>query len=144
MNNNTPESQGVKTVALALSDLAKVDVAQNATVRAKLVKFMQESLQGIGFVIDDKNMASNTVYFYLNDHSSDIALALFDINGLEISAGSACSSGAAKPSAVLLQMGLNATAKNGLRLSMGFAVNEETLNKVTTRLESVFNKLRQS
>lgn len=144
LRSGTENTQGVKTVALALSDLVKVDVAKNALMRNKLVLFMQEKLKDIGAVVDDKKMASNTIYFYLNNHSSDIALALFDINGLEISAGSACSSGAAKPSAVLIQMGLNATAKNGLRLSMGFDVNEETLNKITTRLESVFNKLRVS
>lgn len=142
LRSGTENTQGVKSVALALSDLIKVDVAKNTKARERLVKFMRSQLEGIGSVVDDKNMASNTIYFYLQDLSSDIALALFDINGLEISAGSACSSGAAKPSAVLLQMGLNSTAKNGLRLSMGFAVNEETLNKVESRLESVFNKLR--
>lgn len=142
LRSGTENTQGVKSVALALSDLIKVDVSENAKARTRLVRFMRSQLEGIGHVIDDKNMASNTIYFYLQELSSDIALALFDINGLEISAGSACSSGAAKPSAVLLQMGLNSTAKNGLRLSMGFAVNEEVLNKVESRLESVFNKLR--
>lgn len=142
LRSGTENIQGVKSVALALNDLIQVDVAKNAMARARLLRFMRSQLEGIGAVVDDKNMASNTIYFYLQGLSSDIALALFDINGLEISAGSACSSGAAKPSAVLLQMGLNSTAKNGLRLSMGFAVNEETLNKVETRLESVFNKLR--
>jgi cysteine desulfurase len=142
LRSGTENTQGVKSVALALSDLIKVDVEKTAKARDRLLRFIRHQLEGIGHVIDDKNMASNTIYFYLQDLSSDIALALFDINGLEISAGSACSSGAAKPSAVLLQMGLNSTAKNGLRLSMGFSVNEETLNKVESRLESVFNKLR--
>jgi cysteine desulfurase len=142
LRSGTENIQGVKSTALALSDLLKVDVLKNAEMRTKLLTFMQEKLSGIGAVINNEKMATNTIYFYLNDHPSDIALALFDVHGLEISAGSACSSGAAKPSAVLLQMGLNAAAKNGLRLSMGFAVNQETLNKIISRLESVFNKLQ--
>lgn len=142
LRSGTENTQGVKSVSLALTDLLKVQVSETMKMRAKLLSFMQEKIQGIGVVVDDKYMASNTIYFYLNDHPSDIALALFDINGLEISAGSACSSGTAKPGSVLLQMGQIATAKNGLRLSMGFSIDEETLYKIQTRLEAVFNKLR--
>lgn len=142
LRSGTENTQGIKSVALALTDLLYVDVPETSLMRERLVHFMKTELNGIGEVFDDKNVASNTVYFYLNKLSSDIALALFDINGIEISAGSACSSGAAKDSPVLLQRGLTAVAKNGLRLSMGFTVNEEDLNNVTARLERVFNKLR--
>ena len=142
LRSGTENAQGVRSIALALTDLLRVDVNQNALQRKNLVSFFQSELKDIGVVIDDKNMASNTIYFYLNKLSSDIALALFDIHGLEISAGSACSSGAAKNSAILLQMGLGPVAKNGLRLSMGFQVNEELLNKIKARLAPVFNKLR--
>lgn len=142
LRSGTENTQGIKSISLALSDLEKVDVAKTQNLRAKLLTFLKKELNGIGDVIDDKEMASNTIYFYLNKVSSDIALALFDINGIEISAGSACSSGAAKPSAVLLGMNLQAVAKNGLRLSMSFAASEEDLNKITDRLSPVFNKLR--
>ena len=142
LRSGTENTFGIKSTALALSDLVKTDVKKNQIMRSKLLSFMKEELKGIGEIIDDTEMAANTIYFYLNNLSSDIALALFDINGIEISAGSACSSGAAKPSAVLLQMGQTMTAKNGLRLSMGFDVNEELLNRIMSRLKPVFNKLR--
>lgn len=144
LRSGTENTQGIKSIALALTDLEKVNVESTKLIRNKLLTFMKTELIGIGEIIDDPSMASNTIYFYLNKLSSDIALALFDINGVEISAGSACSSGAAKPSAVLLGMGLQAVAKNGLRLSMSFAANEEDLNKITSRLSPIFNKLRQN
>jgi len=144
LRSGTENTQGIKSISLALSDLEKVNVSDTQKIRGKLLTYLKQELSGIGEIIDDQSMASNTIYFYLNKLSSDIALALFDINGVEISAGSACSSGAAKPSAVLMGMGLTSVAKNGLRLSMSFSANEEDLNKITTRLSPIFNKLRQN
>ncbi len=144
LRSGTENTQGIKTVALALSDLLKVDVEKTKSLREELLVFLKSELAGIGEVVSEGDMCSNTIYFYLHKLSSDIALALFDINGVEISAGSACSSGAAKPSAVLLAMGLSSVAKNGLRLSMNFASGEEDLNNIKARLAPVFNKLRQS
>jgi cysteine desulfurase len=144
LRSGTENVQGIHSIHLALTDLVKVDVNHNLEMRSKLLTFMKKELNGIGEVIDDKHMASNTIYFYLNHYSSDIALALFDVNGIEISAGSACSSGAAKASAILLHKGLQAVAKNGLRLSMGLEVSEEFLNKIEARLHPVFNKLAKS
>jgi cysteine desulfurase len=92
LRSGTENTQGIKSVALALSVLVKVNVEENSQQRAKLLSFIRSELKDIGEVIDDRLMASNTIYFYLYKLSSDIALALFDINGLEISAGSACSS----------------------------------------------------
>lgn len=144
LRSGTENVQGIKSIALALKDLTSVDVVKNSLQRKKLVVFLREELKGIGDLIDEDRMCSNTVYFYLNNLSSDIALALFDVNGIEISAGSACSSGAAKPSAVLLQMGQDKVSKNGLRLSMAFSIIEEDLNKIQSMMKPVFNKLRNS
>lgn len=142
LRSGTENVQGIKSISLALRDLLQVDVEKNSLQRKKLVAVLRQELIGIGDLIDDEKVCSNTVYFFLNKLSSDIALALFDVNGIEISAGSACSSGAAKPSAVLLQKGLDPVSKNGLRLSMAFQVDEEDLNKLTDRLRPIFNKLR--
>ena len=142
LRSGTENTQGIKSVALALSDLIKVDVLENSRQREKLLLFFEKELKDIGAIVTDRKMASNTIYFYLNNLSSDIALALFDINGIEISAGSACSSGAAKDSPVLIQKGLTEVAKNGLRLSMAFVISEGDLNKIQDRLAPVFAKLR--
>lgn len=142
--SGTENVHGIKSVGLALNDLQKVDVKKTSALRVKLLEFLNGELQGIGKVIDDSSMASNTIYFYLTKYPSDIALAVFDLQGIEISAGSACSSGAAKPSQVLLQMELSQVAKNGLRLSLPLDLNEELLNTIKERLSPVFNKLRHS
>jgi cysteine desulfurase len=144
MRSGTENPQGVKSLSLALGDLMQVDVLQTMHRRQRLEDFLKQEIQGLGSLINtpsaEKN--SNTIYFYLDQISSDIALALFDLHGLEISAGSACSSGAAKPSPLLIQLGLLAVAKNGLRLSFAFDLSEEDLNKIQQAFKQVFNKLR--
>jgi cysteine desulfurase len=142
LRSGTENIHGIQSLVLAMDDLCKVDVNKNAKQREKLLTYMKNELNGIGGVIECNKSASNTIFFYLNELSSDIALALFDVHGIEISAGSACSSGTAKDSEVLLHCGLRQVAKNALRLSMGFDNSEETLNKIFGRLRPVFNKLR--
>jgi cysteine desulfurase len=144
LRSGTENPMGVQSIALALDDLVKVDVKRLHTLRDKLVLFLQKELQGIGEVITGPSdrMNANTIYFYLNKITSDVALALFDLHGLMISAGSACQSGAAKNSEILLHLHKVNSAKNGLRLSFGFLFSEEDLNNLISRLSPVFNKLR--
>jgi cysteine desulfurase len=144
LRSGTENPMGVYSVALALSDLEKIDVKNLKALREKLMTFLETELRGIGEIVSasPEKMNANTIYFYLNNLSSDVSLALFDLQGMMISAGSACQSGAARSSEVLLHLHKGNTAKNGLRLSFGFHFNEEDLNKLTDRLAPVFNKLR--
>lgn len=144
LRSGTENPMGVQSVALALSDLEKIDVKKLAGLRTKLLEKMAQELKGNGEVISaspDK-MCANTIYFYLNKVTSDVGLALFDLSGLMISAGSACQSGAAKNSEVLLHLQKGNSAKNGLRLSFGFSFSEDDLNKLTAQMAPVFSKLR--
>lgn len=138
----TENPQGVRSISLALSDLEEVNVSDTRIKKNKLEKFLDHELQGLGAIIKSDQQNSNTIYFYLNDFTSDISLALFDLHGLMISAGSACSSGAAKPSAILTQLGLEAVARNGLRISLSFSLTEEYLQNLESKLSLVFQRLR--
>lgn len=132
---------GVRSVSLALGDLVKVNVQRTLAQRNELVDFLRKNLGSKGAVLDHKEVASNTIYFYLRQLTSDIALALFDINGLEISAGSACSSGTARASGILVQTGVGEYAKNGLRISLPLQMNEELLSTIKNRLLQTLSKL---
>jgi cysteine desulfurase len=138
----TENPQGIKSIELALIDLSNVDIASTSKNKQALEKFMDKELQGIGGVVHSQVSNSNTLYFYFNDVPSDIALALFDLNGLMISAGSACSSGAARPSLVLKHLGMESVANNGLRISLPFQFDQELLNKLQARLIRIFKRLK--
>ena len=144
LRSGTENPQGTKSIALALGDLENVDVNRVNKLRIKLDEFMTEALKGLGGVISSRsqNRNSNTIYFYLNDLSSDIALALFDVNGLMISAGSACSSGAAKTSAIMNHLGFTKEAKNGLRISFSIDLTESELEEIIKRVRLTLAKLK--
>jgi cysteine desulfurase len=144
--SGTENPMGVWSIRLALEDLKKTNIAENFKFRSELEAFMESELSEIG-KLPFKGLPhriSNTIYFSLNSLSSDMALALFDISGLEISAGSACSSGAAKDSVVMTKLGLIDQAKNGLRLSFGFTLAQDDVTYLKSQLKLVFQKLKKT
>lgn len=144
LRSGTENIHGIKSTALALEDLKSVDPAETLRLRESFLVFLKAKLSGIGECLEHTLCASNTIYFFFYHYTSDIALALFDVHGIEISAGSACSSGAAKESLVLLQMGRKEVSKNGLRISLPLKLCEEELDSIKDRFEHVFAKLKAS
>ena len=146
MRSGTENPIAAKSLHLALQDIKKIDIKKNADLCTELATFMRAQLLELGALLlpPAQFASSNTIYFYLDKLSSDIALALFDLHGIEISAGSACSSGAAKSSDVLLHMGLTEVARNGLRLSLPYNLNSSDLEKIKGQLKVIFGKLKPS
>ena len=144
LRSGTENPQGIKSIDLALQDLKSIDIDQNYHLRETLEKTLLKELKGIGGIISKvgKIRNSNTIYFYFNKHSSDITLALFDLNGLQISAGSACSSGAAKASIIMNHLGFKEEAKNGLRISLPFISSESQLTSIITKISFIISKLK--
>jgi cysteine desulfurase len=143
LRSGTENISGIQSLGLALDDLAKIDVAATIGLREELEEFLVRELKGLGEVVSTLSQKnSNTIYFYFHHHTSDIALALFDINGLMISAGSACSSGAAKASALLVHLGLKEVARNGLRISFSPNLSRAELEDIQAKLVIVLTKLR--
>lgn len=73
---------------------------------------------------------SNTIAFSVSGIEAQTLLIQFDLNGIALSSGSACSSGKVKTSHVLSAMGLSKDqAQGALRLSMGY---QTTLSDIET------------
>ena len=62
----------------------------------------------------------NTFMMFVPGIKADTLLIAVDLEGFEVSTGSACSSGKAEPSAVLVKMGFSKTIANGCLLSRSF------------------------
>ncbi len=144
LRSGTENVVGIYSVYLALKDLLLVNIENTHRQRAELVEYLKKELGESGEVLDEGVSASNTIYFYFHHLTSDIALALFDMNGIEISAGSACSSGAAKEGPVLLQMGKKNVARNGLRLSLPFEISQDRLQLIKERMSVIIKKCSSS
>lgn len=68
---------------------------------------------------------------------------MLDNAGIAVSPGSACASGSEEPSHVLSAIGLDrATAKGGLRISLGRGSTEEEIDRIAAALVTAAEKLR--
>ena len=72
----------------------------------------------------------NTVLFTAPGLKAETAVIGFDLEGVAISSGSACSSGKVQPSHVLSAMGFDpAVAQGAVRLSLGWSTAPEDINR---------------
>jgi cysteine sulfinate desulfinase/cysteine desulfurase-like protein len=135
---------GAQALQLALAEL-KAEF--NFQIQQKLIDqlrvYLDERLAGKGLRIAQRaqHLNLNTVFFVLNKLPSDLSLPIFDLQGLEVSAGAACASGAAKASHVLLGLGFEERSKNGLRLSVGLLHDDALQQKLLSQLGQVFDKI---
>lgn len=142
--SGTENAMGAWAMMLALKELQEVfDPKASQKNISDLRIFIDELLKGKGHRIAAKanELNLNTIFFVLNKLPSDMSMPLFDLAGLEVSAGSACGSGTAKPSPVLLSLGEKLLARNGLRLSLSWDLSTISMAEVKSKLTQVFEKI---
>jgi cysteine desulfurase len=72
----------------------------------------------------------NTTLFAAPGMKAETAVIAFDLDGVALSSGSACSSGKVQPSHVLAAMGVPLDLASGaLRLSMGWQTSEADIDR---------------
>lgn len=83
----------------------------------------------------------NTIYFILNEVKAQTVSMAFDMGGLDVSNGSACSSGAVIPSRVLLGMGYTEDqAISAIRLSFGPFFTKEKAIELWPKIETILSR----
>jgi cysteine desulfurase len=76
---------------------------------------------------------------------SDALMMLLDARGIECSAGSACTAGVARPSHVLLAMGIEpADARGALRFSLGHTSTEADVQALADVIGPVVERARRA
>jgi len=86
----------------------------------------------------------NTTLVALPDLKAETAIIAFDLNGIAVSSGSACSSGKVQPSHVLMAMGHTPYAKSAIRLSLGCETTENDVEKLLNAWLKVTSPLSKS
>jgi cysteine desulfurase len=73
----------------------------------------------------------NTTQIAMPGVSSETQVIALDLDGVAVSAGSACSSGRVEPARVLLAMGADeATAATAIRISLGWTTTEQDVDRL--------------
>jgi len=95
---------------------------------------------GVSRTVAAVDSLPNTLHLGLPSRAETAVMRL-DLEGVAVSAGSACASGSMRPSPVLLAMGWSETeAARGLRISVGHAVDESGVRKAAAILREVLTK----
>lgn len=115
----------LKAAIPALTD----DMARVGRLRDRL----EESLrQTCGLIVFSENLPRlpNTTLFAVSGLKAETAVIGFDLEGISVSSGSACSSGKVQPSHVLEAMGYaNDLAKGGVRVTLGWLTREDEVDR---------------
>lgn len=96
----------------------------------------------IGAPIGDKRLLHN-LYMCFKGVEGESLMMLLDMNGIEVSTGSACSSGSLQPSSTLVSIGMNKEDIHScIRMSFGGNKTKEELDYMCGKLNECVGKLR--
>jgi cysteine desulfurase len=114
----------VKAAMAALDD----DAARLDALRGQLESGLRRSPGVIVFSAEVQRLP-NTVLFTVPGLRAETAVIGFDLAGIAVSSGSACSSGKVQPSHVLEAMGVSpALAQGAVRLSLGWSTTSQDID----------------
>lgn len=127
-------------VKAALQTLPE-DAARMATLRDSLENGIR-GIAGAMVFADDVKRLPNTTLFTAPGLKAETAVIGFDLEGVAVSSGSACSSGKVQPSHVLAAMGYDATVAQGaVRLSLGWSTEPDDINRALEAWRKLGNTL---
>ena len=103
------------------------------------------SLQVVGPPVDSPLRLPNTLNLLAPGVEGRVIVTRLDLEGLEVSAGSACSSGSLEPSHVLMAMGFaEESARAAVRLSLGWETVDAEVCRAVEILSKTFPSGRKS
>ncbi|MGR4926492.1 cysteine desulfurase family protein [Bradyrhizobium sp. CAR08] len=127
-------------VRVALQALPE-DAERMASLRDRLENGIR-SMAGATVFSSDVGRLPNTVLFTAAGLKAETAVIGFDLEGVAVSSGSACSSGKVQPSHVLSAMGYDPTVAQGaVRLSLGWSTEPDDINRALEAWRKLGNTL---
>jgi len=127
-------------VKVALQALPE-DAERIATLRDRLENGIRAIAGGMVFAQNVQRLP-NTVLFTAPGLKAETAVIGFDLEGVAVSSGSACSSGKVQPSHVLSAMGYDAAVAQGaVRLSLGWSTEPDDINRALEAWRKLGNTL---
>ncbi len=118
--------------------------ARLAGLNEMLRSGLSERIRDIHFNSFPEHCLPSTLNVSFQGVEGEALLLYLDMEGIEVSTGSACASGSLDPSHVLLEMDLPVEYSHGsLRMSMGRSTTEEDVGRVLEVLPGIVEKLRK-
>lgn len=122
-----------------IDEMARVDV-----MRRKLESKLKEADSSVRIFGDDAPRLANTTLFSAPGLDAETLLMALDLDGIAVSAGSACSSGKVAKSHVLEAMGVEAAlARGAIRVSLGLGNTEEDIDRLVASWSRAARRARE-
>jgi len=141
----TPNLVGAMGFGVAAEELDRElgdEVARVATLADTLLRRLRESIPGIRLNGPLAGRIPNTLNLTFPGVLGESMLIALDLEGVEVSMGSACAAGAVEPSHVLLAMGRSADeARSSLRLSLGWSTTAEEIARAGEIIPRVWRRV---
>ncbi|THK38467.1 cysteine desulfurase [Ensifer sp. MPMI2T] len=140
---NAPALAGFGAAARVVAGNIDGRMAAIAALRDRLEAEMQSSAPDVVIHGRDVSRIGNTTFFTLPGLKAETGQIAFDLEGVALSAGSACSSGKVGQSHVLTAMGYD-PRQGALRISIGEATTEAEIQRCATVFAKVAARRRSS
>ncbi len=120
---------GFGAAVLAAMSMLEHDAARLQALRSRLESGLRRT-PGVIVFAGEVPRLPNTVLFTAPGLRAETAVIGFDLAGIAVSSGSACSSGKVQPSHVLEAMGFDAElAQGAVRLSLGWSTTSQDIDR---------------
>jgi cysteine desulfurase len=127
--------------AEALSDLPRMQGLVH--LRNKLEAGLRVAAPDVEIFGSDTERLSNTSCIAMSAVSAESQLMVFDLAGIMVSSGSACSSGKVAKSHVLRAMGIaDDVAETAIRVSLGWTTTEADIDRFIAAWTAVYRRMQ--
>lgn len=137
----TENALGIYTLKLALEDLKnqfdskELSLAKNE-IENSLKAFIHSRGEIVGQHSPHRNL--NTIFLVIHGQKAEILSTKFDMMGVDLSTGSACSSGIIKENRILMNMGYSYDdARSALRFSFSPLMNQNEAKIYSEKIKSI-------
>jgi cysteine desulfurase len=132
---------GFGAAAAVAASATQTDAAHMATLRARLEAGIKAATPQAVIFGEAASRLPNTSFFAVPGMKAETLIIAFDLNGVAVSSGSACSSGKVQASHVLAAMGVAPElARGAVRVSLGWTTTAADVD----RFLGTWNKLAES
>lgn len=135
---NVPAIAGFGAAAESVTKSWAGEAARLKSLRDRLERQLRDELRGVDIIGADAPRVANTSIFALPGLKAETAVIAFDLNGVCVSAGAACSSGKVRRSRVLEAMGVKPAAMDSaVRASFGWGSTDADVDALVAAAHKV-------
>ena len=140
---NVPLIAGMAKAFELAEATREAEMARQCFLRERLIEGVVGTIAGVALTGHRTERLANHASFIVRGADAEGMLIALDMAGIAASSGSACSSGAQRPSHVLEAMGYNAADSAGaLRFSLGRSITMEDVDYIVATLQLVVQRVR--